>query len=82
MSPCRSGTLCCQAAGRSLPDFEVFSRYEELLCQNCCAEELFLRPGPIQPGILAATRGHRHDERAKSRSIIAEITFPKSFPRE
>src|SRR6266568_2902638 len=27
VSPCRAGTLCCQAAGRSLPDFEVFSRH-------------------------------------------------------
>jgi len=42
VSPCRSGTVCCQAAGFSLPDFEVFFRaIEGTLCQNCCAEELW-----------------------------------------
>ena len=45
VSPCRSGTVCCQAAGFSLPDFEVFFRaIEGTLCQNCCAEELWTYP--------------------------------------
>jgi len=56
----RSGTVRCQAQGRILPALEVFSRQRGNFVPKLLRRRAFLGQRPIQPRILAPTRGRRH----------------------
>ena len=66
---CRSGTVCCQAAGLFLRDFEVFSRHRGTFVLKLLRRGAFLRQGSILRWILATTHGLRHGGGGKPGTI-------------
>jgi len=72
VSPCRAGTLCCQAAGRSLADFGVFSRRRGNFMPKLPAPKSFSSTRTYPAGNFS---GLRHGGGGKPGTIIAEILF-------